>query len=227
MQMTPRWLNEATVRLAHFRLLFIVLINLIPIGGVLLLGWDGGQILFFYWFENLAIGLVTLPRVIAARSFVLDPGARNPNPSPGIGCFFVLHYGLLCLVHGAFTLILATEFFLRNHPDPNAPADPPFNAAFMTGLAVMFGLHVIALVRDWWLPRRWMTDHPVVEMVRPYGRLLVLHISVMGGAWVMNRFDAPEWAVLMLCLGKAGLELLTVWIGETGIEEKIRAAPVK
>lgn len=222
-----KWLTQVPSQMAHFRILFILLVNLIPIAGVILLGWDGGQILFLYWFENLFIGLITLPKVVAARGLVQEEAVAEKHPARGLGCFFVLHYGLFCLVHGVFTLILATEFFLKTHPDPGAPADPTFDAMFLTGLAIMFGLHLVALVREWWLPRRWVTDHPVLEMVRPYGRLLVLHISVLGGAWMMQRFGAPEWAVLILCLGKAALELLTAWIGGTGIGDRIRAAPLR
>ena len=36
-------------RLGPARLGLILLLNLIPVGGVLWLGWDAGQILMLYW----------------------------------------------------------------------------------------------------------------------------------------------------------------------------------
>ena len=58
-------------------------------------------------------------------------------------------------------------------------------------------------------------------MFRPYGRIFVLHIAVLGGAWAMQKYHAPEGAILILCVGKAVLELATGWL--TGL--KPDAAP--
>lgn len=224
--MTLPILRETIERLARFRFIFIILVNLIPVGGVALLGWDAGQILFFYWFENVIIGLVTLPRVLAAQNYVRDAYSPKANNAVGVGCFFIVHYGGFCLVHGVFTLILAVRF-ISDDPAQAGVVDPPFDGAFLWGLAILFGLHVLALVRDWWLPRAWRTASPTLEMFRPYGRIFVLHITVMGGAWAMQEYAAPEWTILILCLGKAVLELLTVWLTRTGIADAVKAAPVR
>tara|TARA_R110002167_G_scaffold14430_11_gene58672 strand:- start:5431 stop:6147 length:717 start_codon:yes stop_codon:yes gene_type:complete len=197
-------------RVRAFRLLFIVLANLIPIGGVILLGWDGGEILILYWVENLIIGMLTLPRVIAARGHVHQTGLQEKHPSVGVGCFFVVHYGIFCLVHGVFTLIIASEFFLRSH-EPGA-VDPPFDGAFLWAVLALAGLNLFALWRDWWVPRAWRNTDPISEMFRPYGRIFVLHFAVLGGAWAMQKYNAPEGAILILCLAKAGLELVTGWL---------------
>ncbi len=216
----------AVGRLAHFRFIFVILVNLIPVGGVVLMDWDAGQILFFYWFENVIIGLVTAPKVFAARNYVRDEYSPKQNHAVGMGCFFMLHYGGFCLVHGVFTLILAVSF-IADDPALSGVVDPPFDATFLWGLAFLLGLHVFALVRDWWLPRAWRTASPTLEMFRPYGRIFVLHITVMGGAWAMQEYSAPEWTILILCLGKAVLELLTIWITGTGIADAVKTAPVR
>ena len=58
-------------------LLGIVIGNLIPVGGVLFLGWDAVQILILYWVENLVIGALTLPRILAARGSCADASAAD------------------------------------------------------------------------------------------------------------------------------------------------------
>lgn len=219
-------LRETVGRLAHFRFIFVILINLIPLCGVALLGWDAGQILFFYWFENVIIGLITLPKVFAARNYVRDESSPNKNYAVGMGCFFMIHYGGFCLVHGIFTLILAARF-ITDDPAMEGVVEPPFNATFLWGLACLLSLHVLALVRDWWLPRAWRIASPTLEMFRPYGRIFVLHITVMGGAWAMHEYSAPEWTILILCLGKAVLELVTTWIVGTGNADAVKAASVR
>tara|TARA_R110002124_G_scaffold248387_1_gene413519 strand:+ start:143 stop:811 length:669 start_codon:yes stop_codon:yes gene_type:complete len=212
--LTTRWIE----RLAAFRFLFIVLVNLIPIGGVLLLGWNGAQVLILYWLENVIIGVMTLPRVLAARGQVQSPGQSGPQSSLGVGCFFIVHYGIFCLGHGVFTFAIAMDFLRSSDP---AITGPLFDTPFLWALAGLAGLNLLALWRDWWQPRAWRTAHPITEMFRPYGRIFVLHIAVLGGAWAMQKYNAPEGAILILCVGKAVLELATGWL--TGL--KPDAAP--
>lgn len=215
--LTTRWIE----RLAAFRYLFIVLVNLIPIGGVVLLGWNGAQVLILYWLENVIIGVMTLPRVLAARGQFGPPGRQPGQSAPpsalGTGCFFVVHYGIFCLGHGLFTFVIAMDFLRSSDP---ALSGPLFDTPFLWGLLGLVGLNLIALWRDWWRPRAWRTANPISEMFRPYGRIFVLHVAVLGGAWAMQKYHAPEGAILILCLGKAVLELATGWL--TGLNSAAR-----
>ena len=44
-------------------------------------------------------------------------------------------------------------------------------------------------------------------MFRPYGRVFVLHITVLLGAFGLHAIGAPTWTILLLCVGKMVLEL--------------------
>ena len=180
----------------------IVIGNLIPVTGVLFLGWSAGAILILYWIENLIIGLFTLPRILMAEGRNPEVGNMDGPPSrSGTAVFFVFHYGIFWIVHGVFAAILAASF-------PRAASDSAWTAA-------SFGLAVLAMIFThgalFW--RRWLktdarrTAHPIGEMFRPYGRLVVLHLTVLLGAFGLSQLGAPTWTVTLLCLGKMVLEL--------------------
>ena len=191
-------------RLGGARLLLIVLLNLIPVGGVLWLGGDAGQILMLYWVENIIIGVMSLIRILTARQpDTLAPGSTQMG-TIGVGCFFIVHYGLFTLVHGVFTMMLAARIIDGGDGLwERVFANPSFHWAV---LGVM-GLQVVILIREWWSSGLWRRSTPGMEMFRPYGRIVVLHVTVLAAAWWLSGTAAPMGAVLILCLMKAVVEL--------------------
>lgn len=81
------------------RLVGTTLANSIPVIGVLWFDWSVFEVLFLYWFENLAIGVAHAARLaISTRTNAVADGWSTTT-------FFVLHYGLFTLVHGVFVLV--------------------------------------------------------------------------------------------------------------------------
>lgn len=180
----------------------ILLGNLIPVAGVLRLGWSAGQILILYWLENLVIGLFALPRILTAQGADgLAAGTRGPSGRVGAALFFVAHYGLFWIVHGVFAALLA--YRLSAEQGGGAWAGASFGAA---GLA-LFVHHALDFRRRWLRTDARATATPIGEMFRPYGRLIVLHLTVLLGAFGLAELGAPAGTVALLCLGKAVLEL--------------------
>lgn len=172
----------------------ILVTNLIPVYGVAALGWNAGQILILYWIENVILGVLTVPRLVAA--------GRG-----GGGCFlpafFIVHYGMFCAGHLVFALHMVSEFSQGRYGLGEAMAEPGFQLA----IAGIFGLNLLAQLRDWWWPGKWRDADPKDEMFKPYGRIIVLHLTVLFGAWLVLITRAPVGAILLLCGLKALLEL--------------------
>lgn len=188
-----------------WRLGLIVLLNLIPVGGVLWLGWDAGQILMLYWIENLIIGVLALSRILTARGVDEPVSGDGPEGPVKAGCFFMVHYGVFTLVHGVFTVMLAARIVGGAGPLwERVLAHPAFHWAILATAA----LQVVIWVRDWWGSGLWRTSTPFMEMFRPYGRIVVLHVTVLACAWWLGETSAPAWAVLILCLTKGVVELV-------------------
>lgn len=201
--MTLDGLKQTAGRLAGFRFLFVILVNLIPVGGVVFLNWHAGGILILYWIENVIIGLLTLPRIVMASGGT-TPAGRGSQAAGRIGlaCFFVVHYGIFTLVHGLIALVVASRFVVG----PNDQIWPETGLGW--AIATTAILHLVAFFRDWVRPAASRNTTPTLEMFRPYGRIFVLHITVMLSAWSLAELAAPTWTVLILCLLKAVLELI-------------------
>lgn len=77
-------------------LALLVLVNLLPLHGVLALDWDVTALIVLYWSENLVLGFYTLLKMLIT------------SPIGGLfsSLFFCIHYGGFCAVHGSLILAL-------------------------------------------------------------------------------------------------------------------------
>lgn len=195
----------------------IVIGNLIPIAGVLFLGWDAGAILILYWIENFIVGAFTLPRILMAQGPAPAPGsAIGGTPLASrvfMAVFFCVHYGIFWIGHGVFALMLAASFrsqaALADNPVDAVGAMAGGEAAvsFLIAIAAMVVLHAFGFWREFLKTGLWRTATPNGEMFRPYGRLFVLHLTVLLGAFGLASVGAPAWTMIVLCVGKMVLEL--------------------
>ncbi|MEJ0022031.1 MAG: DUF6498-containing protein [Alphaproteobacteria bacterium] len=99
---------DPRMRLA--RIAGALIVNLIPVLGVLFGGWSAFALLLLYWLENVVIGVFNIARMIAAGV------AKGPG---GIAAclfvvpFFAFHYGMFCLVHGIFVWTMFGQGFAQ------------------------------------------------------------------------------------------------------------------
>ena len=75
------------------------------------------QILILYWIENVILGLLTLPRVLAARRPQSNASGGRLGNSIGAAAFFTVHYGVFCIGHLTFALALAGDFIAAEGGD--------------------------------------------------------------------------------------------------------------
>lgn len=102
-----------------------LLANLLPIAGILLLGWDPITPVWLYWLETLVIGVVAL-----ARLWVLNrrdrPNHRDNTPMVGV---MVVGYatGALCLYMGVSLLMICSAFHISLADALTVPIEPGFD----------------------------------------------------------------------------------------------------
>lgn len=221
--------TEQPARLRKRAIAGIIVGNLIPVFGVLFLGWSAGAILILYWLENFIVGVFTVPRILTAGGPAPAPGsvlggtplaARIP-----LALFFCVHYGLFWAVHGVFTFLLAASFSSGAPGDPFAGVGSPKEEAasflggdvfwtFGIGVLALVAIHAVGFWRDWIRSDLRRTATPAEEMGRPYGRLIVLHVTILLGAFGLASVGAPAWTMLLLCVGKMVIELAAA-LGKT------------
>jgi hypothetical protein len=198
-----------TMRLASDRrtdLALIVLLNAVPLAGVLWWHWPPFPLMVLFWFENVIVGLAHALRLLLAPATQLPAGRAGAAIGAG---FFALHFGLFCLVHG----VLIVGLFARHAAGPTLEShlqvlidplrfDPQLRAAALAvaglGLARLFG----ELLRG--ERSRW--NDPRLPM-QPYGRVILLHVALVAGGLTKLALGAPVGVLTLLVLLKAGYDI--------------------
>lgn len=179
---------------SHLSLLLLVLANLVPLVMVFLADWSVGELLMVFWLENVVIGIYNVLRMISC-------GQRHAGYSkPFIIPFFIVHYGMFTLGHGA----ILHSLFLEN----SGMAEPPFGPQMVLlvvhqlnlwwPLAALVVSHGFSFIWHY-LIRGEYRDAKLGElMARPYGRVIVLHIAVLLGGLAAQALGSPIWALVVL-----------------------------
>lgn len=182
----------------------LVVANLVPLFGVLFWGWDVATILIAYWLENGVIGLLNIPKImLAARG--------TPVIGPVMSGFFALHYGGFWIGHGIFVFLIAgiaargpLGFFFGFDPVGNVVRDPQ---VLLIAL-LLFLSHGISFFFNYVGRREYVSTTPMKQMFQPYGRLVILHITIIFGAFAVIGLGQPVALVALLVILKTGVDLL-------------------
>jgi hypothetical protein len=193
-------------------LVVLVLVNLLPLAGVLFFDWDVAALVILYWSENLVLGFYTLARMLV----------KSPIGGLGMGLFFTIHDGGFCAVHGLFILVLMVD----GNFDP-MPTDPwPLFLVFpqlllnvvktvlsfappewLFAFAALVFSHGVSFVVNFLLAgeRDWVSLKKL--MGAPYGRIVVLHIAIILGGIGTMALGQPLALLVVLVLLKLGLDI--------------------
>ena len=184
-------------------LLVLGLANALPIAGVLLLGWKVFPLVLLYWLENVVVGGFNVGKLLLARP-------QEPAYSVGklfLIPFFIFHFGMFTLLHGVFVFAL---FGAKTLPRFDSLAELP--AAIR---AYHLGWGVLALVVSHGLSFYWnyfqngeyrRASLPIL-MMQPYARLVVLHLAVLFGGWIVLTLGSPLLALLVLVALKTAADV--------------------
>ena len=180
--------------------------NVVPIFGVLLGGWGLFPLVFLYWLENGVIGLMTLVKLL------LVPGGASTGRAGRIAMagFFSFHYGGFMAGHGLFILVL----FSAQRPEGlegqaamgHVLGQIP-NPGLMLAALGLLASHGWSLVSNFLLAGQRRRAKLKDVMMAPYGRVVMLHLFIIGGAWVILSLGS-QIALLLLFVGmKTGVDL--------------------
>jgi hypothetical protein len=237
---------------------FLVMVNLVPVAGVLTLGWDVGSILLLYWMESAVVGLLNIVKMAMAQGQIIPqpdehegrritaddleklaqaeetwgqrsplvrqllstvrrqalsrmaepPTDRSPRSRPAASSgsaaailgrlfiigFFCLHYGLFMAGHAVFLFV----FF-------GPPTLPLLEAAAM--LALLLVSHGVSFAIYFVVRGEYCRVSISEQMSRPYGRIMVMHITILLGGILVMELGAPILALLVLVALKTGIDL--------------------
>ncbi len=191
----------------------LIAFNLLPLVGVLVWGWNVQSLLVLYWLENGIIGLLAIPRILRAEGSPAPPGVTVKVGSSTASKFvlvpfFLLHYGIFWTVHGAFVFMLPLFLSIRGMIDGGAPATAVVRwdsiGLAALGLAISHGA---SFVLNYLGRREYLTTSPAAQMTAPYGRVVVLHVTILAGVFVSIALGTPIGALVVLVVLKTVVDL--------------------
>lgn len=193
--------------------------NAIPLFGVLFLGWDAFYIVLLYWSENVVIGFYNVLKMVFAAV---------PHPVAHLGKlflipFFIIHYGGFTAIHGFFVLALF-------HKDGQGPPMDGMNwPCFLVFVQMLFNVirymysiippqvrlavlalfisHGISFVQNYLLKGEYITAKPDKLMGSPYGRVIVMHITILAGGFLTMAIGSPAPLLAVLVVLKTVLDV--------------------
>jgi len=175
----------------------LVAVNLLPLALVALGVWDLRRVMLLYWMENGIIGLFNLARLLLAR---YDDGFERVFLPP----FFLLHYGAFFLGHGML-LAMWLGFPVRAEDFSTLLALAP-HLPWVAVLAYCIS-HGYSFVRHYLHGGERESEPPGALMFRPYGRVLVLHLTLLGAGFALMRAHEPHTMLMLLVIFKIALDL--------------------
>jgi hypothetical protein len=194
--------------------------NLVPLFGVVFLGWDAAAIVLLYWIENLIIGFINVLRMILVKVESRSKQFQKLFMIP----FFCVHFGGFCAVHGFFLL---TFFKIGTDWDAFAPGNPwigPFIFLQLLYSVVMqlwqsrppglewpvLGLavsHGLSFVKNFLFGQEYLSLKINEIMMRPYKRIVLMHVAIIAGGVFIMKLGSPVVLLCVLIFLKIGMDI--------------------
>jgi hypothetical protein len=215
----------------------LIVANAIPLFGAVFLGWNVWMILIVYWLENGVVGFFNVLKILRAEGGADSSSAWRMNGKPmavagrsAIAGFFLIHYGMFWFVHGVFVLTMPLFAGLgadvrdagQVFPGEGQFVDGVFQPEFGSGASMTTGfdlggilLAVAALAishgLSFWFNYLGRGEYKRAsaagQMFAPYGRLVVLHITIIVGGMAIALTGAPAAALAILVVLKTLMDI--------------------
>jgi len=212
-----RWLN----------LVFVLLVNAVPLYGIKYLGWSIGTVLMLYWVENLLVALFTCGRIALHRALTRKSGHwrggslgvmvnGKPSTSGLLGEYATMAI-VFTLAHGIFVFAIVFLFGEgRTDPEQWRFSAEQFRFGALQMIGLMSADFLVDAVQMRSRSFAWIKTYVQQRM----GRVLVLHLAIIFGMMAMAATESPI-AVLYVLIG-----LKTLWdLAAAGSSAKADSLP--
>lgn len=185
--------------------LVLVLANLVPLGGVLFLGWEIFPLVFLFWFENVIVGVFNALKMLLAE----PAGAAGWVVKAAMLPFFCFHYGMFCFVHGVFVFVLFGRGVtgVAGFPGPEQFWRVLQAQHLYWAVLALAASHSVSFVVNYLRSGEYRQARLDALMQAPYGRVVVLHLAILGGGFLLLSLGSPVWGLVLLIVLKIGLDV--------------------
>ena len=180
--------------------LVLILVNLVPLLGVLFFSWDIFTVIILYWMESAVIGFFNILKMQKINNYKFTP----------LVPFFIMHYVIFMFVH---------LFFILQLFQPNLELASGQVAAFVIvfeyfkaliiSLSFIFLSHGMSFVFNFIKKQEFKYVSLKKQMFVPYRRIIIMHIIIMlaGAGIIYTNYSQEVSAVVFLVILKIIFDL--------------------
>jgi hypothetical protein len=177
----------------------LILVNLLPLAGVLFLGWQLFSVMFLYWSESAIIGFFNIFKMMQAEGQTRVNIELNDKPierwsRPGVIGFFILHYSIFMVVHLMFIFALFKP--ARINPQQIALV-----------FVFLFVSHGLSYLYNFIGKKEYQRISLSQLFVQPYGRIVLMHLTILGGGFAVKSLGEPLIALVIMIIIKIIIDL--------------------
>jgi hypothetical protein len=130
--------------------------------------------------------------------------------------FFTFHYGMFCFVHGVFVFALLGEGgFMGGGGGTGLEPFDVWNSSLKAlqeqhlvwAVLALAGSHLWSFFTNYLGKGEYRRMTLPMLMIQPYGRIVVLHLAIILGAFATIALGSPVLVLLILIVGKSILDL--------------------
>jgi len=205
----------------------VAIVNVVPAVALLFQRWDVGILILLYWMENVVLGVDNVLRMIVAKPDYSSGKIRLVGPwveiregssviragnSSKFGdiLFFLIHYGGFTLGHGFFVLMLIVSDAGAESFEDIESVLRPHVPLLAVALALTVADYAWSFFDEYIRGKGYTKTHHSCLFLRPYGRVLVLHLVILGGAFVLIQLAASPATALLLVAFKVFMDVRRV-----------------
>jgi hypothetical protein len=178
----------------------LIIANCVPLFGIFLFDWNLFDIMFLYWLESAVIGFYSLLKLIQLGKIL----ALFLVP------FFIFHFGMFMMGHLIFIFFLfssplESRIGLGNFPTLLSLI--PLLKTIWVPITILFVSHGVSYVSNF-IYKKEYTLHTLKDfMVTPYKRIMLLHVTLIAGGFLMILFQSPKSAAALLIILKIVIDV--------------------
>jgi len=122
--------------------------------------------------------------------------------------FFCFHYGMFTFVHGIFVVTLFGKYHLGGGSlDVSTISTIIRENHLMIPFLALAASRFVSFVQNYLWRGEFRRTNAARLMIQPYSRVVVMHLTILFGAFLMVLMHSPAAGLVMLVILKTGLDL--------------------
>jgi len=175
-------------------------VNMIPMIGVLFFGWGVAIVLALYWLETVMIGVLNIPKMLMCSGGILSGWVGIAGTLFNVA-FFTVHFGGFSAGHWmALNQIMGVKnIFLYFTQSP----------LFWIAVASLIISHLFSFGYNFIRREEYAQRTSNQQMFMPYKRVVVMHLIVLFGGFLLMATNSPGLLLVVLVIIKL---IIDAWL---------------